>query len=69
MNWSNRHPLAAIVLLATLVGLTVGGLVFGEAYLKAAAYRRATGKQVSVWDAVFLDLRVQEPVTVAEPDG
>jgi len=29
---------------------------------EADAYTRLTGKKVSYWDAVFLDLRVQEGV-------
>lgn len=31
-----------------------------SANMKAAAYERVTGKKVSAWDAMFLDLRVQE---------
>lgn len=31
------------------------------AHFEAAAYERVTGKKVSAWDAMFLDLRVQEP--------
>lgn len=29
-------------------------------YFEARAYERVTGKRVSTWDAMFLDLRVQE---------
>jgi hypothetical protein len=29
---------------------------------EAEAYSRLTGKPVTTWDAMFLDLRVQEPV-------
>ena len=28
---------------------------------QARAFERVTGKHVSTWDAMFLDLRVQEP--------
>ncbi len=28
---------------------------------EACAFERVTGKHVSTWDAMFLDLRVQEP--------
>ena len=40
----------------------VGGFVFFHAIMEAAAYRRVTGKDVTTWDAIWLDLRVQEPV-------
>lgn len=29
---------------------------------EAEAFYRLTGKKVSTWDAMFLDLRVQEPM-------
>ncbi len=41
--------IAAAVLLAAV----------GAAHLKASAYNRATGSNVSAWDAMWLDLRVQ----------
>ena len=31
----------------------------GHAYFEARAYERVTGKKVSTWDAMFLQLRVQ----------
>lgn len=37
-------------------------LVLFQPYMEARAYERVTGKHVSVWDAMFLDLRVQEPM-------
>lgn len=33
-----------------------------QSYFEARAYERVTGKRVSTWDAMFLDLRVQEAV-------
>lgn len=33
-----------------------------RSHWEAEAYTRLTGKQVSTWDAMFLDLRVQEPI-------
>lgn len=38
------------------------GFAWGSAYYEAQAYYRVTGKKVSTWDAIFLDLRVQEGV-------
>ena len=37
-------------------------LVLFQPYMEVRAYERVTGKHVSVWDAMFLDLRVQEPM-------
>jgi hypothetical protein len=31
-----------------------------SAYFEAQSYNRVTGANVSTWDAIFLDLRVQE---------
>lgn len=38
--------------------LLVGGWVL-KSSLEAEAYNHVTGKNVSTWDAMFLDLRVQ----------
>ncbi len=34
-------------------------LIYLQAAFEANAYKNVTGKEVSVWDAMFLDLRVQ----------
>lgn len=61
---TNNKPSA----LAQLCGLIVGGmaacaigfLVFWvPAYFEARAYNHATGQNVSAWDAMFLELRIQ----------
>lgn len=40
--------------------LAIAGLVFVSAANEAAAFNRlSTGPEVTVWDAVFLDLRVE----------
>ena len=36
-------------------------------YFEARAYTNVTGRHVSTWDAMFLDLRVQEPVAESQP--
>lgn len=36
------------------------GIAVASAYFEAMAYESVTGKRVSTWDALFLDLRVQE---------
>ena len=47
------------VLAFVLVISIVLGCIFGHAYFEAKAYERVTGKKVSTWDAIFLELRVQ----------
>ena len=39
----------------------VGGYSIWFAHMEAAAYNRITGKSVRWQDAVFVELRVQEP--------
>ena len=40
----------------------------GCSYLEARAYNNVTGQDVSTWDAMFLDLRVQEGVAPKDKD-
>ena len=51
----------ATLVIVGVVVLMLGG-VWYCASQEAAAYHRVTGKYVTWWDAVWLDLRVQEPV-------
>jgi len=40
----------------------IGGLFvwIGRGYMEASAYNRVTGADLSTWDALWIDLRVQE---------
>lgn len=60
MDLFARHPASAsaVVLIGAIVFSVALWVV--SANFEAAAYERVTGKRVSVWDAMFLDLRVQE---------
>ena len=42
--------------------LAIGTLVLLQPKFEAEAYTRLTGKHVGYWDAVWLDLRIQEQV-------
>lgn len=53
-----KTALTMAVCVALLVGLWVGGWVIVSRF-EARAYNHVTGKNVSTWDAMFLDLRVQ----------
>jgi len=54
---SERLGIIALYVIALL--LVIGGWI-GYSAFEANAYRRVTGKQVSVVDAMFLQLRIQE---------
>lgn len=43
-----------------LFGVVFFGWIIGSAYFEAKAYNRITGANVSTWDAMFLELRVQD---------
>ena len=54
-----QHGCALAAIVAVMLAF-----VFAVAYIRssfeAAAYKRVTGKDVTTWDAMFLDLRVSE---------
>jgi hypothetical protein len=43
--------------LAILIGIAFWAF---SSHMEASAYQRITGKHVSTWDAMWVDLRVQE---------
>lgn len=49
----------ALIIVGALLVFMLGAVLY--AHFEAQAYNRVTGKQVSTWDALFLDLRVTEP--------
>lgn len=50
-EWANVYFFLGAVAIAL-------SLWWGAAWLEARAYERVTGKTVSTWDALFLELRV-----------
>lgn len=56
MTWTEVFTVAGIFVVLLLV---LGSWPL-QSYFEARAYERVTGKHVSTWDAMFLDLRVQE---------
>lgn len=49
-----------IAMFCSIVLVIVLLLVMAQPYFEARAFNRATGKNVSMWDAMFVDLRVQD---------
>jgi len=56
---------AAVGLILDTCLLIFGGW-FGASYFEARAYNRATGAEVSTWDAMFIQLRVMTPARSPE---
>lgn len=50
--------LAALLVCVPGLAICAAGAVF-SAYMEAAAYNRVTGKNVTTWDAIWVDLRIQ----------
>lgn len=53
-----KDALAAVVILGILLAIACGGWVVSS-YFEARAYNRVTGEDVSTWDAMWVELRVQ----------
>ncbi len=47
--------LCLLVVIAAVLAFWIG-----SSAMEASAYRRITGKKVSTWDAMWVELRVQE---------
>lgn len=59
MRQSSRESLAGILCtVALIIGML--GYWFISSYFEARAFNRITGSGVSTWEAMFVELRVQE---------
>jgi len=56
----NVFELLAVIVVVLIIG---GGITYGNAYMEARAYNRITGANVSAWDAMFVNLRVDTPAS------
>ena len=64
---SKNEPIGVYVL---IIGGAIGfmlGLWWVAAYMEASTYNRVTGANVSTWDALWIELRVQGGPTHREP--
>jgi len=50
-----------LVVMGAVMLTIIAGIWVGKSYFEARAFTRMTGKPASTWDAMFLELRVQEP--------
>ncbi len=55
-DYAVEASLYAVAVVLFIV-ICVGGLMFSS-YMEARAYNNVTGKNVSMWDAMWIDLRV-----------
>lgn len=60
MSKADRDAILASVTAVVIVMVVVTTIWVIGSWLEAAAYTRVTGKSVTAWDAMWLDLRVQE---------
>jgi uncharacterized membrane protein len=59
--------LAQAVVLAvflSIIGTVMGVVWVTKSYMEARTFNRVTGAQVSTWDAMWIELRVQEGATI-----
>lgn len=49
-----------IALIVVMLSALIIGMAALKASLKASAYERVTGRKVSTWDAMWLELRVTD---------
>jgi hypothetical protein len=59
MNVIERNPVTSITVVVLALLLLYGTVWVGGSYFEARAYNHATRSNVSTWDAMWLDLRVQ----------
>lgn len=67
MTIDEREGCAALLLIACIIALVVGAVV-ASAHFESAAYNRLTGANTTWWDAVWLDLRVQDTPKAPTPE-
>ena len=58
----SETKLSAIILICILLALVVGVTI--RSSFEAKTYNKLTGATVSTWDAVWVELRVVEPLKV-----
>lgn len=57
MDWDEIKSAGCVALAALALAFLIA---YGCAVMEARAYYRVTGVKVSAWDAMFIELRVQE---------
>lgn len=58
-EWFFDHPVGASIITAAFLAALTSVLWVVPSYFEARAFERATGKSVSTWDAMFVQLRVE----------
>jgi hypothetical protein len=56
-----KESIVYILLLLFLIVFACGSWMLG-AYMEARSFSRITGEQVTTWDAMWVELRVDRPV-------
>lgn len=58
----DRREMLGVGILLSLAAMVLIGTWIGLSYMEARTFERLTGKHVTTWDAMWVELRVQEPV-------
>ena len=61
-RWEDEPWTVVYIVLGLVVLMVLGLVAIVQPHFEAGAYTRLTGKTVTYWDAVWLDLRIQEQV-------
>jgi len=59
-EWIDNHPILLVAIMFLVITFGALALWVGSSYFEAAAFNRVTGKAVSTFDAMWIELRVQE---------
>lgn len=62
MNWEDFKILMGIICLFFGLILFALGMNYCHSYFEAKTYNKLTGKNVTTWDAMWVDLRINEQV-------
>lgn len=60
MNIQLRAYIGAVAALAAIIAALVGLIVVMPAYFEAKTYNKLTGAKATTWDAIWVELRVQD---------
>ena len=62
LDWLGENPLLGYIAIFALVASIGTGVWIVRSHMEAATFSRITGEQVTTWDAMWVQLRVDRPV-------
>lgn len=61
MDKEEKKALKIVILFFVILFALITSIGVTHSYFEAKAFNEATGKNVTTWQAIFLDLRIMEP--------